>query len=608
MTALSLYIAGTFIAWALCFLLIQKPMFGLVNRRAAESPLTMRELGRIYSHGLPTDLIVTSYATGATLLLSVTCAIAGINPMWVVTPLNIALAIIVGLMTVSDTILYGYWHYKLDSSVLPYLRNLKGATASVSNAYIAGALLLWMLTSCVILTLVEAPLLVYCGYGYYMPATTGAHFLPLTLLLAGGAVCFVLIRGLHRRPYNPSIAYYSKDQFCNHFAVNPIYTFIYSISVKNDFGSQHRYMPKSEADTIVNGMFPAQGEPEKLLKTDRPNVLLIVWESFNAQFFGPTGGDPTVTPNLERLSRDGIVFTNCVAGSWRTDRALVNIISGFPAPTNCSIIRYNSKLPHLPAIARSLRDKGGYNTTAVHGGDLMIMHKADYYLASGHDSLVAQRDFPKDAPTGKWGIHDGYVMDWLAGDIKARNARGERWMITLQTLSSHETFEVPYNRLADPAANSFAYVDHSLGSLVDDLKQSPGWDNTLIVIVGDHGLAIGSKPLPRHEFCHLPMVWLGGAIRQPMTIDRLVGQTDIAATLLGQLGIDHSDFRFSRDIFARPYEPWAYHSFTNGMLFFDTDGHTEFDMVSGQVVDGKPERINRAKALAQTYYDHLDKI
>ena len=76
----------------------------------------------------------------------------------------------------------------------------------------------------------------------------------------------------------------------------------------------------------------------------------------------------------------------------------------------------------------------------------------------------------------------------------------------------------------------------------------------------------------------------------------------------GQLGIDHSDFRFSRDILAKPYEPWAYHSFTNGMLFFDTDGHTEFDMVSSQVVDGTPERINRAKALAQTYYDHLDKI
>ncbi|MDE7396756.1 MAG: hypothetical protein K2M98_03410, partial [Muribaculum sp.] len=92
----------------------------------------------------------------------------------------------------------------------------------------------------------------------------------------------------------------------------------------------------------------------------------------------------------------------------------------------------------------------------------------------------------------------------------------------------------------------------------------------------------------------------------PMIVDKTVGQTDLAATLLGQLNIPHDDFLFSRDIFAAPYEPWAFHSFTNGMLFIDENGHTEFDTVGQTIVDGgSPDRINRAKALVQTYYNDL---
>lgn len=179
------------------------------------------------------------------------------------------------------------------------------------------------------------------------------------------------------------------------------------------------------------------------------------------------------------------------------------------------------------------------------------------------------------------------------------------------TLSSHEPFEVPYHRLEDKIPNAFAYTDECLGKFVDRLKQTPAWKDLLVICLPDHGFYYpreGSNAMPR--FYHIPLLWLGGAVKQPMQVDKIMNQTDLAATLLGQLGLEHTAFTFSRNVLGSDYKyPFAFYSFNNGFSFRDSTGVTVFDNNSGSILFDEPEadesRLDKGKAILQTVYDDL---
>ncbi|MDE6489373.1 MAG: LTA synthase family protein, partial [Paramuribaculum sp.] len=351
------------------------------------------------------------------------------------------------------------------------------------------------------------------------------------------------------RPNNPSIVYFHSDNFFNHWALNPAYNLVYSLSARDDYAGQFRFMPSDECDRLVSRLFPKEGKSESHLLTRRPDILVIVWESFGAEFCEPLGGRSGVTPNFNRLCEEGLFFTRCRASSFRTDRALPAIFCGLPGQPTATIVRHTRKLPCLPALARDLRENG-YLTMAVHGGDLAIMHKSDFYLSAGNSTLIAQRDFPGNPDHGKWGVHDLPVFERVADEAARLTGSGQKWMISVQSLSSHEPFNVPYDRLHDPADNSMAYTDHALGRMVERLKASGVWDNLLMVVVADHGLNRSDTPSQRDVYSHIPLLFAGGAVGRPERIDSIMSQTDIASTLLGQLGLHNRNYPFSRDVLA----------------------------------------------------------
>lgn len=607
-----LFIASFYFGLLAFFLLVQKPLFIIYNNKASNlGKMTAADVADIYRHGIKTDLITTAYFTALPLFAGLAkLLIPGFGLRIFMTVYCAAVALAVGLATVSDTALYKFWQFKLDRSVLAYLHSLKGAMASVSTAYIVVALAAWLLVSAVVFAFIAtlstsiAPLVVSSLSGFLT-----AILAPLEMLV-GAAILFAIIRGLGRRPNNPSVAYYSNNTFYNHCALNPLYSFIYSLSVKVKFKDEFRFFPADECERIVKPLYPTSGTPQiRLLNTTRPNVLFVVWESLGARFVESLGGAKNVTPNLDRLAKDGVMFTRVDAGSFRTDRGLVCLLSGFPGLPTASIIRMTKKLPALPALPRVFQEMG-YETTAVHGGDLAIFHKKEYYLTIGHDRIVAQEDFPADSPTCKWGVHDGVVMNWLYDDIMEKTRRGAKWFTTFQTLSSHETFEVPYSRIPDDEiANAFAYVDHCFGELVDRLKTSPAWKDLLIVVVGDHGCNSG-EPLARNEYAHIPLILLGGAVKEPRRIDTIMSQADTAAMLLGQLDLPHSQFPFSRDTLADTYvNQFSLHTYNNGFMVRNADGYTVFDNASRRAIDCPDEtRETMGKAILQTLYNAVDEL
>lgn len=603
------------IYWLFCvawFSAVQKPMFGLFNRKSARSKPGLRDIADVYRHGNVSDRIIASYLTAVPLAAGAVCPMVSPSATGVVmTVYNVVIALALGLLVTADTVLYSFWKYKIDTSVFVYLKSLKGATASVSSLYLAAALSAWVLVSATFF--LGAECVIRCSSGVFpahpLPLPWWGYIADAIALAAGLGVLFAVIRGLGIRPNNPSIVYFSSDPFLNHWALNPAYNMIYSISVKDEFEGRFQTMPQKECDEITAGLFPVDGKPtQQLLRTHRPDIMLIIWESLSAEYSGFFGGREPSTPCLDALAREGIAFTDCSAGGFRTDRGLVAILSGYPAQPTTSVIRHTRKLPNLPGLARTLGSEG-YRTVAIHGGDLSIMHKNDYYLACGHERLIGQKDMPRTDDVCKWGIHDGPAMRLAADELTRMHGEGRGPVfITLQTLSSHEPFEVPRRELPDKVRNAFAYTDHCLGCLVEDLKKSGTWDNLLLVVVADHGLNLPRPVEDRREFSHIPMVMAGGAVKGPARITAPMSQTDLAATLLGQLGISHRDFIFSRDVTADTYTvPFGIHVFHNGIMLADTEGKTVVDTMLDKVIEGTddPVRRKRIAAILQKIYHDL---
>ncbi|MBD5259556.1 MAG: LTA synthase family protein [Bacteroides sp.] len=591
------------------FALVQRPLFILCNRRSNPAgALSATDLRRIASAALRTDIVGAAYFTALPALVVIIASFTPSGqcqlPLRIV---NIISALLVGLAAASDATVYSFWKSKIDASILHYLKQLGGISKSVSPLLLIGAIAAWLLLSAIFFA--GAEVITRITVGRYPFAAHGVWPIVATI---GGAILtlgalFACIRGTGHRPKTPAASFFSTNMFLNHCAVNTEYLFFYSFKSAGNLQKRFRFLPKEECDAKAADMYPVSGKPDcELLNTHRPNVLLIIWESLSARFVGQLGGREGVLTEFERLIGEGVFFTHVDAGNIRTDRGLVCVISGLPSPPAECIIKYTRKLPNLPSLPRTF-GREGYKTSVWHGGDLTFYHKNDYYYAAGFDRVIDENGFPPEADRCKWGVHDGIVFDRVAADIEQATQRGERWFATLQTLSSHEPFIVPYDRLPDDKiANAFAYTDHCFGSFIERMKQTDAWRDMLVVVTGDHGF-YGGEGIESHRYPHIPVLLLGGAVKQPAVIDTIMSQTDIAATLLGQLGIDHSDFPMSRDILSPTYrDRFSLHTHQTGFMVRDERGFTEFDLTSSSPVSNPdPDRELRGKVSLQHLFDYL---
>ena len=430
------------------------------------------------------------------------------------------------------------------------------------------------------------------------------------------APLFLSMRGgLKESTMNIGKVYYSTNQFLNHSAVNPVFSVLSSISKSDDYSQQYNYFDEHEREHLFNGLYTTtDSDTPKLLNTERPNVLIILMEGFGGDFLSSISGLQDVAPNLDSLAAQGVFFSNCYAGSFRTDRGIVCALNGHPGLPSESIMKMPNKSRNLPSLAKKFVEMG-YSTDFFYGGDINFTNMQSYLWSNGYQSITADTDFSvAERQTNAWGVNDDITFSALLEKLK--NREDSLWHTTFLTLSSHEPFKVPSNRFEDDICNSFAYTDSCIGAFVDSLKQTALWENTLLVLMPDHGFCYprtGFKSAPHAH--HIPVIWTGGAVKQPVKIDKLMNQTDMAATLLAQMKIDFSDFLFSRNVLSEQYnDQFAFYTFVDGFCYIDSTGATLYDNAAGKVQEnmgnGTAEqnlnRESRGKAILQTLYDDLD--
>lgn len=630
-----IWFVKTYATFVVLFVL-QKPLFLFLEKGSATQPVDniFTELPAVIWHGLPLDLSMAGYLSVIPGLLSI--AVVWLKRDLVKPIMNIYFIIASLFITCSfllNASLYPYWKYPLDSTPLFYFfTSPADAIASVSIwQVILSIVILIVLTIGVWFTLRmrSEKRQQYSRYAYgYGGLGSGKRNrfddfdrhrgrTSIILLLLTGLLFLPIRGGITVSTMNTGQAYYSQNAYLNHSAVNPLFSLLESITHQEDFASQYRFMKDKEADKIFATMTSTSDENtypllnEATFKKGTPDILIVIMESFASDIMPSMGSYKDVAVCLDSIAQQSILFTRFYANSFRTDRGMVSILSGYPAQPTTSIMRYPRKTSQLPSIARNLAKYKNYKTTYYYGGDADFCNMRSYLVSQGYQHIISDANFPIEDKLSKWGVPDHIVAARMMEDIKAQQNEKRPMLRILQTSSSHEPFEVPYHRLKDKRLNAFAYTDSVMGAIVREYRKLPKWKNTLIVFVPDH---VGGykEQLNDHDRSRyqIPLILAGGAISRPMKVGIIGSQHDIAATLLGQLGVEHREFTFSKNMMSDATPKFAFFAVNDAFGIVSEENSLIYDNRAKRIVYDKGEKgfnLKRGQAYLQKLYDDLAK-
>lgn len=630
-----IWFVKTYATFVVLFVL-QKPLFLFLEKGSATQPVDniFTELPAVIWHGLPLDLSMAGYLSVIPGFLSI--AVVWLKRDLVKPIMNIYFIIASLFITCSfllNASLYPYWKYPLDSTPLFYFfTSPADAIASVSIwQVILSIVILIVLTIGVWFTLRMRgeKRQQYSRYSYgYGGFGSGKRNrfddfdrhrgrTSIILLLLTGLLFLPIRGGITVSTMNTGQAYYSQNAYLNHSAVNPLFSLLESITHQEDFASQYRFIKDKEADKIFATMTSTSDENtypllnEATFKKGTPDILIVIMESFASDIMPSMGSYKDVTVCLDSIAQQSILFTRFYANSFRTDRGMVSILSGYPAQPTTSIMRYPRKTSQLPSIARNLAKYKNYKTTYYYGGDADFCNMRSYLVSQGYQHIISDANFPIEDKLSKWGVPDHILAAKMMEDIKAQQNEKRPMLRILQTSSSHEPFEVPYHRLKDKRLNAFAYTDSVMGAIVREYRKLPRWKNTLIVFVPDHvgGYKENLNDHDRSRY-QIPLILAGGAISRPMKVGIIGSQHDIAATLLGQLGVEHREFTFSKNMMSDATPKFAFFAVNDAFGIVSEENSLIYDNRAKRIVYDKGEKgfnLKRGQAYLQKLYDDLAK-
>ncbi len=578
-------------------------------------------------HGLAMDFSIAGYLCVIPTLLFV--AQEWTSSKAIDTALGIysfIVALIVSVIYIVDLVLYGYWGFRIDMTPVFYL--LSSPSSAFASATL-GQIIIGSI-ACILLT-----------YGIWrslrqltvktLPIKAGRSVATTIIGVLTAGLLFIPIRGsLTVSTMNPSRAYFSQNTSLNHSAVNPIFSFLYSATHQAKYDKLYNFFTEEEAEALLRKLNTAcndslsAGEscvsPRITLLTPNPDVYIFILESFSSHLLPSAGGSP-VAIGLDSIAREGILFPNIYASSFRTDRALPAILSTLPGQPSTSVLKYIDKIEHLPSMPRALKDNG-YILDYYYGGDINFTNMNAYLVSLGFENIVCDKDFPVSQRTSKWGVHDHLLMAKVTEDVR-NTADTIPHLRVIQTSSSHEPFEVPYSnpRFADnDRLNAFAYTDSCVASFINDLRRSPRWDSSLIVIVPDHW-GVWPEDIKNMSDRHrIPLILTGGAIELSdksagHIFNRMGQQVDMTATLLDLLGISSSEkFPFSRSLLNDSLPQYAFFSRPSEICLMTPQDTVIVDCDGDRIIsssstnDSADSPAMMAKAYLQSLYRYISEL
>ncbi len=601
-----------FIFWILYFI-VAKAIF-LIYHHSLTNGLTFAEIFEVFLFGLRMDLSFTSYICILPFLLFFLSSVfRNFRAGKIIEVYTVAIIILLSFITTADLELYTAWGYRMDATPLQYLKSPKEMAGSVSSAPLLLLLVIFILFSSFFIWIYKKNKAVFLFAK--KPTTLAFYDIVISLFLL--IFLFVPIRGgIQKIPLNQSDVYFSQKIYADHAALNLPWNLTQSILNRNDKQNPFNYFLEEKAKKLVDSLYDTG--PLKIpsaLSVKKPNIIFIILESYTAKFVGCLGGEPGVTPNLDKIASEGLLFTNIYAAGDRSEKGQVAVLSGYPNQAITSIIKTPAKTQNLPSINKSLT-REGYRSSYTYGGELEFANIKSYLVNAGFQELVSKYSFDPSERTTSWGVHDHIVLNRFYQDIKLQQ---QPFFATVFTLSSHEPYDVPMaphfkgDDRTTLFKNSFYYTDSTVGNFIEKIKKESWWQNTLVVLVADHGHQLpGNDANDQPSKFHIPLIFTGGALQLKGVINNVGSQTDIITTLLDQMGLPTNDFRWGKDLLDSSARQFAFYSFNDGFGFVTPAGAVTVDNVSKKIIlkdtGVDSPSINFGKAyMQQSYRDFLNR-
>jgi phosphoglycerol transferase MdoB-like AlkP superfamily enzyme len=284
----------------------------------------------------------------------------------------------------------------------------------------------------------------------------------------------------------------------------------------------------------------------------RLNVVVVASESFGAEFSRLHGSKRNWTPNFDAYARKGLWFANTYASGTRTVRGLEAITASFPPIPTVSILRRpgNQKIATWGRVMNQL----GYHSSFLYGGYGYFDDMNSFYEGNGFE-VLDRKDIANVRFANIWGVSDEDLFDRAIEHYGQEYAKGQPFFSIVMTTSNHKpyTFRPGLEKLGIAPEGGgrkagVKYADYALGYFLQQAAKQPWFDDTLFVVVADHGARVYGKaeiPLASYE---IPMLIYAPKKLAPRQIDTLTTQIDIAPTVLGLLGLPYEAPFFGVDV------------------------------------------------------------
>lgn len=522
------------------------------------------------------------------------------------------LVAVVSMITIGELPIYDEWRTKLNLKAVSYLSTPSEVIQTATTGQLVGGIL-------GIISLSFIGIYLFKKWAHREVPLSRRPWLRSVLfsLLVPGLLVLGLRGGIQQIPIQVSDAYYSEHQVLNLAATNSVFNLMSSLLHNSKAGKPYEFLPGQEAEAVFKALHQPPGDSTvQVLTTQKPNIVLVILESWTADVIKSNGGYEGLTPHFEGLIKDGLFFNNCYASGLRSDQGMVALFGGFPAQPRTSIIRQTNKYGRLPCFIKPLK-KAGYHTSFLFGGQLSYSNIRAYLYFNGFHRITEGKDFKSNIRRGKLGVHDADLFDRKLQDLATEPTP---FFAAVFTGSTHSPFDAPMRQAVDwgdkyqPFLNSVVYADSCLHDFMEKAKKTSWYEHTLFVFVADHSHPSPRNwPLPQPDYWKIPLLLYGPALKpeyRGMVDSLTASQTDLAATLLHQLGLASDDLRYSKDLLNPSGPRHAFFTFDEGICVVKPDGrlcwHVRDKRVDFEKVNSEAQRQELAKQ-GQAYLQVLMK-
>ncbi|MBK5286389.1 MAG: sulfatase-like hydrolase/transferase [Bacteroidia bacterium] len=527
----------------------------------------------------------------------------------------IIIIVATGFINICDIALYQAWGTRINQKAISYLdypKEVLGGSLSFQYVFLFFIFIL----------LCIGFILLHKKYFSAPVPVTGKLFPKILFIILMPFILIIGIRGgFQKFPMDKTWVYYSSHSVLNQTALNGSWNLSKTLLEPAQLKSNpYNYLSAAEAKQLMNEILAVNSDSvTKVLNTKRPNIVLIMLESWSTDVIEALDGRTGVTPEFAELSKEGLLFTNFYSPGFRTEQGLVALVSGFPSQPVTTIMRQFGKFERLPGLSRTL-DSAGYSSSYYYGGNLHFAYTESYLRAMGFDKLYGENDIDYKRRAG-WGIYDEEVFAFFNADMKETT---QPFFSIIMSSTSHEPFDAEVEKIVpskigdwcNDYINTVRYSDKCLGDLIKGMKKQSWYNNTLIAITADHGNACPEKrEYNSSALHHIPFLLTGGALREEFkgkTNDRFASQIDFPATVLAMLHLNHEHFNRSRNLFDGSENSNVFYSFDDGFGLLNEKQQLVYDNKLKRVIflkndslaeDENTKYLNYGKAYLQTLMD-----